>query len=295
MSTRIELTTPVGRLVMGSLYRAQTTDAENKPLTYRAGPNAGQPRVDYFFAVAIPKQGEKHWSETEWGKKIWNVGHTGFPNGQAQSPTFAWKVKDGDSTVPNRVGKRPCDQEGFAGHWVLNFNSGFAPSVWNSNGHQRIVEENAVNLGDYVQVFCTVSDNESQQQPGIYLNHSMVALAGYGQRISSGADPKAVGFGQGVTLPAGASATPIGGFTPPATPAATAPAYVPPAPNAAPAPYTPILNPAPAVTPPAPVAAPAPVPSERLMTEAAKGIPYEQYVQSGWTDEMLIKNGLMTV
>ena len=41
-----------------------------------------------------------------------------------------------------------------------------------------MLEPNAVNLGDYIQVYGSVADNESQQQPGVYLNHSMVALAG---------------------------------------------------------------------------------------------------------------------
>src|ERR1700733_10382568 len=111
MSNRIELLTPVGRLVQGSLYEPQTTDAENKPLTIRSGPNGGQPRVDFYFALAVPKGGEQHWSQTQWGAKIWQAGHVGFPNGQTQSPTFAWKVTDGDSQVPNRMGKKPADRE----------------------------------------------------------------------------------------------------------------------------------------------------------------------------------------
>ena len=88
---RTNFTTPVGRLVMGSLYKAQTTDADNKPLLVKQGPNAGQPTVRYFFALAIPKNpGETHFAQTEWGQKIWQAGHAGFPQGQANAPTFAW-------------------------------------------------------------------------------------------------------------------------------------------------------------------------------------------------------------
>ena len=40
---RLNLTTPVGRMVMGSLYTPETTDMLGKPLVVRSGPNAGQP------------------------------------------------------------------------------------------------------------------------------------------------------------------------------------------------------------------------------------------------------------
>ena len=275
--------------------KAKPPTPENRPLVYKTGPNAGQNRVEFYFAIAVPKNGEQHWNQTAWGLKIWNVGQKGFPAGQTNSPTFAWKIKDGDSAIPNRAGRKPCDQEGFPGHWVLSFSSGFAPSIYNSDGTQQMLEPNAVNLGDYVQVYGSVADNESQQQPGIYLNHSMVALAGYGKRIFSGADPKAVGFG-GAPLPAGASATPIAqGFNP--APAASPPvqnhanhAYSPPLPAAPPvAPHTAILNPppvpgVPATPPPAPV---------RVMLPAAQGATYDQMIAAGWTDALLIQHGMM--
>jgi len=56
MATKVNITSPVGRIVMGSLYDPSTTDAEGKPLVVKTGPNAGQPRVNYFFALAIPKR-----------------------------------------------------------------------------------------------------------------------------------------------------------------------------------------------------------------------------------------------
>lgn len=268
MSNREELLTPVGRLVQGSLYEGQTTDAENRPLVYKTGPNMGQPRMDYYFAVAIPKGNETHWNQTPWGKKIWDVGHVGFPNGQTRSPTFAWKIADGDSTIVNKAGKRPCDREGYPGHWVLNFSSGFAPAIYNADGSQQMLEPNAVYLGCYIQVYGTVVDNESQQQPGVFLNHSMVALAGYGKRIITGADPKNVGFGQS-PLPPGASPTPLAqGFNP--------------APIEQPVvPHTAILTP------------PAPAPRVRKMTPLAQGNTYEQMIAVGWTDETLIQFKMM--
>jgi hypothetical protein len=289
MSNREELLTPVGRLVQGSLYEGQTTDAENRPLVYKTGPNAGQPRVEFYFAVAIAKGSETHWSQTSWGKKIWEVGHKGFPNGQASSPTFAWKIKDGDSGIPNRAGRKPCDIEGFPGHWVLSFSSGFAPGIYNSDGTQQMLEPNAINLGDYVQVYGSVADNESQQQPGIYLNHSMVALAGYGKRIFAGADPKAVGFG-GAPLPAGASATPLAQGFNPAPPSQIHANQVYTSPVAAPAPHTAILNPPPIPAAAPPIPPPAPV---RVMLPAAQGATYEQMIQAGWNDTLLVQHGMM--
>ena len=288
MSNREELLTPVGRLVQGSLYEPQTTDAENKPLTVRTGPNAGQPRVEYYFALAIPKGHERLWSETEWGAKIWAVGHAGFPNGQADSPHFAWKIQDGDSNIPNKAGRKNCDREGYPGHWVLNFSSGFAPSIHNENGTQQILEENAVNLGDWIQVYGSIVDNGSTQQPGIFLNHSMVAFVYYGKRIILGADPKSIGFGRtGQPMPAGASKTPLTqGFNPAA--AVPAQPYTPPTSSqsaSVPPPHTAIL------TPPLPVGAPAA--TAKVMLPPASGASYEQMIAAGWNDAQLIQHGMM--
>ena len=95
-NTRIDVLFPTGRVVQGDLYKAQDKDGDGKPLVVKSGPNQGKPTVKYFFAVAIPKKpGEAHWGSTDWGAKIWALGHSTWPNGQAQAPTFAWKVDDG--------------------------------------------------------------------------------------------------------------------------------------------------------------------------------------------------------
>ena len=330
MSQRVNITSPVGRIVMGSLYDPSTTDAEGKPLVVKTGPNAGQPRVNYFFALAIPKGPEPHWAHTPWGQQIWNVGNQAFPNA-AQSPAFAWKIEDGDSQIPNKKGRKPCDNEGWRGHWILKFSGGFAPKIYQQEGagYVQIMQKDFVKPGFFVEVAFGVEGNGSQSQPGVYLNHSMVCFRAYGQEIVFGPDVNAAGFGQS-PLPAGASMTPPAGAIPmpqagvpgvptvpgsvpapgqipgavpvpldqfpggsvptPSVPAPGAPAPIPVMPNAGFVQMPPPVPQAPA-TPMAPP--PAPAAPVRQMTAAAQGIPYESYIQQGWTDAMLVQNGLM--
>lgn len=303
MSQRVNVTSPVGRIVMGSLYDPNTTDAEGKPLVIKTGPNAGQPRVNYFFALAIPKGSESHWNQTPWGQQIWAVGTQAFPNA-SQSPSFAWKIEDGDSQVPNKKGRRPCDNEGWAGNWVLKFSGGYAPKIYKQegSGYVQLMEKDFCKPGHFVEVAFAVDGNGSQSQPGVYLNHSMVCFRAYGQEITFGPDVSMAGFGSS-PLPAGASITPLASSIPlPQAPGVMSA----PAPVSAPVPEAPIpvipnvgfvqMPAAPSIpsVPPAPPAPPAPPVAEaKRMTPAAQGIPYKAYIEQGWTDEQLIQNGLM--
>lgn len=301
---KVNITSPVGRIVMGSLYNPNTTDADGNPLVTKSGPNAGQPRVNYFFAIAIPKApGETHWSQTAWGAQIWQVGNAAFPN-IAQSPQFAWKIEDGDSQIPNTKGKKPCDSEGFPGNWVLKFSGSFAPKIYQQEGggYVQNLQPDFVKPGYFVQVAFSVEGNGSAQRPGIYLNHGMVCFSAYGQEISFGPDVASAGFGQS-PLPAGATMTPPASGVPlpniPAVAGTVPPpsVYVPPA---APVPVVPnvgfVQMPPPAtaaMVPPAPPAPPAPAPPARQMTALANGVTYEQYIASGWTDVLLVQHGMM--
>lgn len=325
MAESLTLTTPVGRIVGGSIYEPNTTDAEGKQLVYKTGPDQGKPRVDYYIAVAVPKGAEKHWAETTWGAKIWQFGHQAFPN-VAQSPTFAWKITDGDSQIPNRKGRKPCDQEGHKGHWILKFSGSYAPAVFvQENGaFQQVTTPGYVKPGYYIEMQFNVKSNGSAQQPGLYLNHIQLCFRGYGPEITFGPDVASAGFGA-APLPAGASMTPPPSAAPmpmstvpavpgvpaipaappvpgiPAAPMVPAGVPVPTAPTAPPLPVTP--NPQfagiPAVpgvpVPSVPAAPPAPPPAApvRQMTALATA-PYETYIQSGWTDALLIAHGYMT-
>jgi hypothetical protein len=294
-TTKIDILLPVMRVVQGSLYKAQDKDGDGKPLVVKSGPNQGKPTVKYFFSGAIEKlPGHTHWAQTEWGAKLWALGHSSWPAGQAKAPTFAWKVEDGDSQIPNKKGKKNCDREGFKGCWIVNLSSGFPPRIYNSNGTQVLDTPDYVKLGYYVQVQATADSNRSDMNPGIYLNHSLVAFQGFGPEIHVGPDAAAVAWGG--AAPTGMSATPVGGMSAPAP----APAPAAPLPGVA-APVPGIPAPGPAVPAPA-AAAPAPVavvpqpamiaPPAALLPPAAPvgptvklpGVTWEALVAAGWTE-----------
>lgn len=316
---RQDFLSPVGRMVAGSMYEPQTEDMDGRPLVVKSGANAGQPAKRWFFALAIAKTpGQAHWAikptnwpagQPYWGELIWNTGHLAFGNRIPEE--FSWKIVDGDSTKPNkaRVPVAPCTREGYPGHWVLSFSSGFPPQLVDSKGETKLTQPDAVLPGHFIQVWGSVDGNESTSKPGIYLNHNIVSLQGYHPDglIHFGTDPRSVGFGG--ALPAGASAAPIGLTAPPA--AATALSPPPPGAVARPVVPAPAVTGTIAVTPhpgiltpgaplaavaPPPLAAVAPPPAAapvRRMTPLATA-PYETYMQAGWTDALLLQHGFMT-
>ena len=201
-----QFTSPVGRLLSGSVGEQEATNDSNGVQKLKDG----VPMFHHRVTVAFPKGRENHWGETPWGAAIMAVGYEAFPGGQCNKPDFAWKVLDGDSTIPNARGKIPAQQVGHAGHWVVTFKTNFAPQAVNANGTQP-VPANQFYRGCYVQVHATLAGNKSTQSPGVYLNHDIVAFAGHGEQINTGADASECGFGQD-PLPQGASQTPIGGM-----------------------------------------------------------------------------------
>ena len=282
---KVNLTTPVGRLVMGSMYEPQRKDMAGNPLVVKRGPNAGQPLVKYFFAVAFAKApGEMHWNQTSWGAIIWKFAHDAW-GAIADAPAFAYKVVDGDSQIPNVKGVKPASREGYPGHWVVSFSSSFAPNLYNANGSMPLTAEQVIKCGYYIQINCDIDSNNEQTKPGIYINHKMVAFSGFGQEIYQGPDPTAAGFGQS-PLPAGASATPIGGMPaagqmpPPATTGM---------PQPPPNPAMPQPPPNPAILQmPSP-----PAPPVHQMTPKAAGVSYAEFIAQGWTDALLQQHGYL--
>lgn len=211
----IKFKTPVARIVQGELWKArEKKDDAGQPMK----DEAGHPRMQRFFAVAIPKQpGHTHWSQTDWGRQVWDEGvrsHQQF----AQHPSFSWKIEDGDSQIPNKRMKKNCEREGHPGHWIIKFSTELSEPIptYNSTGSATMPGE-AFKPGNYVEVFAMVKGNTGKTQ-GVYMNPLMVALAGYGEPIATEADPSEAGFGQSA-LPPGASAVPLASttLTPPAT------------------------------------------------------------------------------
>ncbi len=115
MADALQILLPPGRIIMGDVNKGSDKDSKGVPRTVKSGPNKGQQVTQYFIGVAIPKAGEQAWWQTAWGQQIMAVGQQGFPN-FFQNPAFAWKIEDGDSTVPNKSNRRMCDAEGAPGH-----------------------------------------------------------------------------------------------------------------------------------------------------------------------------------
>ena len=51
MADAINFLTPVGRLVQGDPFTANTKDQMGNPLVHRTGVQAGQPRVNYYIGI----------------------------------------------------------------------------------------------------------------------------------------------------------------------------------------------------------------------------------------------------
>ena len=276
-------TSPVGRMVQGDIFKPRTTDQQGNPLTIKSGPNAGQPRSDYFVAVAVPKD-SPDWPAFK--ALVDAEAKAAWPQGQHSSPKFSNKIIDGDGMDDN--GKSNADKPGFAGCWVVRFSSGFAPALWARSKvlpeHMRspdpesfvqVTDPSVLKRGYFIRVAGNVAGNNNQQSPGLYMNYNMVELVGYGDEIVSG-PTASMAFGSPAAAPTGQSApAPTA-----AAPAASAPAPQPTAsPTEAPEPYT--------------AYAEVPAPSGPQMTAKAGATPYEAFIAKGWTDDTLRANGYL--
>jgi hypothetical protein len=197
------LLTPVGRLVQGSCFKSYDKDADGKPLTVKTGANAGQPRVQYFIALAIDKKDK---GVQDLLMKMAEIARAAFPhlhdkNGNCTLASFAWKVVDGD--------KHP-DKEGFAGCWVFRLAGGFAPKCRGADPRIILTEEGAIKRGDYIRVYISIAGNNSSMSPGLFLNPLGVQFIAFGQEIIVADDGKnAFSAAPVSTLPPGASNVPL--------------------------------------------------------------------------------------
>lgn len=291
--TATTFTTPVGRLVQGDAFVAQTTDQQGAPRLVKTGPNAGQPNPQFYIGVAFRKD-DPAWPaffallDAQARADFPHLFPT--PGAACVNPLFSFKIIDGDGL--DTGGKKWSDREGFAGHWVVRFASSFAPKVFNAGQYdpmQQVTDPRALKRGYYVRVNGSCSGNGNAQRPGLYLNLNLIEISAIGPEIVSGPNAsEAFGGGSPAPLPAGATPLAVAPAPQPVAAPAPAPAAASPSPVAA-SPVT--ASPAP---PPAPAApAPAPATPVRQMTAAANGVTYEAHIAAGWTDDQLVANGLM--
>lgn len=294
-----EFTAPTGRLVWGDPFKAETVMDDLTKLPKRDA--AGNVVIEYTFGVAYTK-GDAAFSvlyATFKGadRAEWPQFH-GADGNILPGVKFADKITDGDGF--NQKGQqRAKEGNGYAGCWIVKYATQFPPNVYEHDGQRwvQMVDNGRLQPGDYVQVSGSTQSNKSQQSPGMYRNANMVAFVGKGVPIVRTGDPDKAFGAAPPPLPPGATPAPQ---LPPGPGAPLTPPAPAPGPAATrPAPYTgyvpgPAATPGPPAAPPMPPAPPAaPVNPQRQMTAAANGVPYEAYVQQGWTDLQMIQAGLL--
>lgn len=300
MNNQRNFTAPVGRLVSGDPWTGYDSDFQNRPYTDRSG----QAVKKWSFGVAIPKNAP---GINEFFGVLLQAAREGHPTkfdtagNVVAGVEFSWKYKDGDDTTPNTGGRRPCDNEGWPGHWVFFFQSNYAPQMFMLQEGRNLeltnADSNAIKRGYYVTVAGSALGNGSDDHPGIFLNGGKVRFEKFGPEISTGPSADDVFGTTAGQAPAGASDTPVAGAAPmPAsTPAASTPAASAP-PASAPTSTPATSAPPPMTTAPPPAAsAPPPAPATDwvdnagtppLRTVIATGQQFTeaQLRASGWDD-----------
>src|SRR5215217_161257 len=133
-----EFKSPTGRLVWGDPYM-QRPKTDNKGVAKTK--QDGTPMLSTDVGVAFPKNDP---ATDAFLTLLRTADRTAYPqyhdaNGNLlPGAVFANKITDGDSVAPNRKGKRPCDQEGYAGNWVVSFGSMFPPTCHEWDGSKWV-------------------------------------------------------------------------------------------------------------------------------------------------------------
>ena len=122
----VQFTTPVGRVVQGHPMEKQDKNMQGQPLMTQSG----QPTQRFFVALAFQK------TDTAFGQLfalMQQVAQASFPGMAILPPSdprcrFSWKIADGDGMDDN--GKPNSNKPGFAGCWVVKFQSSFVPKCY---------------------------------------------------------------------------------------------------------------------------------------------------------------------
>ena len=327
-----EFITPIVRMVQGSMTLSEKIDMKtNKPVLDENGNKV----MEAFFAVAFPKKipnesgvliDNPHFAA--FYGQMYATARAEFPHlfdaaGNCTHPRFSWKLQDGDGKDYN--GQSVSGKPGFAGHWIIKFGSRYAPACFRANQYdpsQRLQNpDEVIKRGYFIRVSGNMRGNgvkptDTTNVPGIFLSGNLVEFVAFGEEITSGPDASKV-FGQAplASLPAGASAVPLGAPAGSPAPGSAAPGGMPLPGSAAPAGGPPL--PLPAGGPPLPgvgaggpplpgagvpaglplpgAGAPPPPPAAPVyrMTPQAGAFTREQYLAGGWSDEKLIAEGYM--
>jgi len=251
----IEILTPVGRMVAGHPMESHAVK-DDKTKQPKVNVN-GEPLMSTTVGLAIPKNGEQHWNQTEWGALIYNEAVQSFPKGDYNVPSFSWKIVDGDSMVPNKQQKIPAEREGYAGNWIIFASNGFPVSCYHVNRyepHQVIQNKAEIKKGDYVRMLISVCGNNINGPvltSGLYINPEALELTRAGILIvSEGSVDANAAFGGSVgQVPAGALVDPNVQAPPPLT---QVPGQAPPPPAPPVTPAQDFLDPNASLPPPPP-------------------------------------------
>lgn len=177
---RLQLVTPLARLVEGSATRPSTVDMYGKP----------REKPEYYIAVAISK------TDPAFGP-IWQAMYAKALNDFAAYPhviqriqsvhqrglagmkgTFAFKIGDGDA--PNDKGEI---RDTHRGHWILKFKTQFPLKLlnWDNNPIADIKR------GWMVDVGFTVSGNgKTDHTAGLFVNPTFLRFRDYAMELSDG-------------------------------------------------------------------------------------------------------------
>ena len=175
------------------------------------------PVTELYFAVAVPKTGETDWKLTPWGQQINSKAMAEWPGGEHAALTFSWKIIDGDSIIPNKKGKKPCDREGWSGHWIVNCSTRLNVRCHHAgklDPTQQIAVEAEIKTGDYCRALLGVKGNGPSESPGVYVNPILFELSRAGVAIINDSGPSAADAFGGSTanVPANAQVdTAVGG------------------------------------------------------------------------------------
>lgn len=179
MTQFLNLTTPGGRIVAGSLSKAFDKDMQGKPRT----------KPQYFFALAVQKN---HPDLTPLFREIFQhawKGYGGSPVVQdrirpflTKPGLFAWKIIDGD-------GPKHANRPGHAGCWIFRFNTTFP--IQTVGPDSMPIAPQVIKCGYYADVHFGVAVNGNlDHTAGVYLNPLICRLLGTGPEIVQGPDAK---------------------------------------------------------------------------------------------------------